>query len=145
MIFITGDHFMFRSSRAFLLFFSFLSSSLLHAQGLTGQLSGSVTDPSGASLATADVSVANVQNGQSRTVKTDQQGHFVVTELLPGTFTLEIAASGFKKYEQREIIISATERVTLPPIVMQVGALSDTVSVTTKLPWCRRKARNAPA
>ena len=123
---------MFRSSRAFLLFISFLSSSLLHAQGLTGQLSGSVTDPSGASLATADVSVANVQNGQSRTVKTDQQGHFVVTELLPGTFTLEIAASGFKKYEQREIIISATERVTLPPIVMQVGALSDTVSVTSE-------------
>ena len=110
--------------------FLLINPAAAFAQGLTGQLSGTIVDPSGASLASADISVANVQTGQSRTAKTDNQGHFLITELLPGTFTLEISASGFKKFEQREISISATERVVLPPITMQVGALSDTVSVT---------------
>ncbi|MDQ6677239.1 MAG: carboxypeptidase-like regulatory domain-containing protein, partial [Acidobacteriota bacterium] len=97
---------------------------------MTGQLSGSVTDPSGGAVANAEVIVANSQTAQSRAVKTDTQGHFVIPELLPGTFSLNITASGFKKYEQREVVISATERVTLPPIVMQVGAVNETVSVT---------------
>ncbi len=107
-----------------------LSQETARGQGLTGQLSGGVTDPSGGAVANADVVVTNSQTAQSRAVKSDNQGHFVIPELLPGTFTLSITASGFKKYEQREIMISATERVTLPPIVMQVGAVSDTVSVT---------------
>jgi len=107
-----------------------LSQETARGQGLTGQLSGGVTDPSGGSVANADVVVTNSQTAQSRAVKSDNQGHFVIPELLPGTFTLSITASGFKKYEQQEIMISATERVTLPPIVMQVGAVSDTVSVT---------------
>ncbi len=104
--------------------------ALVQAQGLTGQISGNITDPSGAALATADVSVSNPQTGQSRAAKTDNQGHFVIPELLPGIFNLEITASGFKKYEQREISVSATERVALPPITMQVGATSDTISIT---------------
>lgn len=102
----------------------------LRGQGLTGQLSGSVVDPSGAAVANADVQIANSQTGQTRSTKSDNQGHFVFTELLPGAFTLAISAAGFKKYEQQEISVTATERVTLPPIAMQVGALTETVSVT---------------
>ncbi|MDQ2900866.1 MAG: carboxypeptidase regulatory-like domain-containing protein, partial [Acidobacteriota bacterium] len=102
----------------------------VYGQGLTGQLSGSVTDPSGAAVANADVQITNSQTAQTRAAKSDNQGHFVFTELLPGTFTLAVSAPGFKKYEQREISVTATERVTLPPLSMQVGALNETVSVT---------------
>lgn len=100
------------------------------AQGLTGQLSGEVRDASGAAVANADVEVKAVETGQVRSIKSDTQGHYVFTELLPGTFTLAIGAPGFKRYEQTGISITATERVTLPPVEMQVGALTDTISVT---------------
>ena len=99
-------------------------------QGLTGRLSGSVTDPSGSAVVNATVEITNAAKAQTRTAKTDEQGHFVFNELLPGTFVLSVDASGFKKYEQREINITATERVTIPPISLQVGAVSETVSVT---------------
>src|SRR6185369_2914356 len=105
-------------------------SGVLFGQGLTGQISGIVTDPSGAAVVSADVQIMNKETGQTRATKSDTQGSFVFTQLLPGTFTLTVTASGFKKYEQPEVIVSATERVTLPSIAMQVGALTETISVT---------------
>ena len=60
----------------------------------------------------------------------DAQGRFVFHELLPGVFTLSASAKGFKKYEQQDIHVTATERLTLPAITMQVGAITETVSVT---------------
>jgi Carboxypeptidase regulatory-like domain len=102
----------------------------LFGQGLTGQLSGDLVDPSGASVAGANIQVSNLETGQNRSTKSDNQGHFVFTELLPRNFNLEIDAPGFKRVEQKGINVSSTERVTLPRITMQVGALTDTVSVT---------------
>jgi hypothetical protein len=107
-------------------------SASLFGQGLTGQLSGSVTDPSGSAVASASVQITNSAKAQTRSTKTDGQGHFVFTELLPGTFVLTIDAPGFKKFEQQEINVSATERVTLPSIALQVGEVSETISVTSE-------------
>jgi Carboxypeptidase regulatory-like domain len=104
----------------------------MFGQGLTGQLSGDLSDPSGASVANANIQVTNVETGQSRSAKSDGQGHFLFAELLPGNFLLEVDAPGFKKYEQKGINVSATERVTLPRITMQVGSLTETVSVTAE-------------
>jgi len=101
----------------------------LSAQGLTGQLSGSVTDASGGSIANANVQIVNSQTNQTRSAKTDNDGRFVFTEILPGTYSLTVDNSGFKKYEQTGISITATERVTLPAIALQVGAITETVSV----------------
>ncbi len=99
-------------------------------QGLTGQISGEIADPSGAAVPNAMVQVINSQIGQTRSTQPDNQGHFVIPELLPGTFTLSITAQGFKKYEQKDIVVTATERVTLPRITMQVGAITETISIT---------------
>jgi hypothetical protein len=55
------------------------------AQGLTGQISGSVTDSSGGSIANATVQVTNAQTSQSRSAMSDSDGRFVFAELLPGT------------------------------------------------------------
>jgi hypothetical protein len=116
-------------STAFLIM---LAGVCAFGQGLTGQLSGTVSDASGGTLAGAEVSVTNDLTGQARTVKTTNEGYFVFTELLPGAYSLAINAAGFKKYEQKSISISGNERVTLPPIVMQVGALTETISVSAE-------------
>src|SRR5882757_11144460 len=83
----------------------------LFGQGTTGQLSGTLTDSTGASVAAATVRLENKENGQQRTTTTDSSGRFTFTELVPGTFTLSAEASGFKKFEQSGIRVSASERV----------------------------------
>ncbi|MES4793133.1 MAG: hypothetical protein C4321_09280, partial [Chloroflexota bacterium] len=86
------------------------------AQGLTGQISGTVTDSNGAVVANASLTLTNLQTRQTRTTTSNGEGRFVFPELLPGTFTLKIEASGFKKFEQGDLVVSAAERVSLPPI-----------------------------
>src|SRR3954451_3933857 len=99
-------------------------------QGLTGQLSGTVTDPSGGAVANSAIQLTNAQTSQTRSTNTDNDGRFVFNELLPGTYSVRIENPGFKKFEQSGISVTATERVTLPAIALQLGAVSETVSVT---------------
>jgi hypothetical protein len=104
--------------------------SSLFGQGLTGQISGSVTDPSGGAVANSAVQLTNMQTSQTRSTNTDAGGRFVFTELLPGNYSISIENPGFKKYEQTGINVTAAERVTLPTIPLQLGAVSETVSVS---------------
>src|SRR5579872_5163478 len=106
-----------------------LSLASLYAQGLTGQLSGNIADSTGGVIAGAQVRIVSNETRQSRSASTNSEGHFIITELLPGTYSLEITANGFKKHEQKEVSLAANEHVTLPPIALEVGTLSETVSV----------------
>src|SRR4051794_11221253 len=108
--------------------FAFCAS--LFGQGLTGRLSGSVTDLSGGAVANSAVQLTNTQTSQTRSTNTDNDGRFVFNELLPGTYSVRIENPGFKKFEQSGISVTATERVTLPAIALQLGAVNETISVT---------------
>lgn len=109
-----------------------LSVATMNAQGLTGQISGTVLDPSGNVAPNARIELLNAGTSQTRAGATDALGSFVFTELLPGTYHLKIAVSGFKTYEQRDIVVTATERVVLRRIVLELGEISQTVSVTAE-------------
>jgi hypothetical protein len=98
-------------------------------QGLTGRISGSVVDSSGAAITKASVILTNTATGQLRDTETSDAGYFQVSELLPGTYDLTVNSKGFKKYEQKAIVVTATERVTISTITLQVGELTETVSV----------------
>ncbi len=111
---------------------SAIPAVMLHGQGLTGQVSGSVQDPSGTLVPGAAVELVNEGTGQVRTAKTDATGSFVLTQLLPGTYRLTVKAPGFKNYEQSGIVVTATERVVLRQISLELGAVSETVSVTAE-------------
>ncbi|HTF69084.1 MAG TPA: carboxypeptidase regulatory-like domain-containing protein, partial [Edaphobacter sp.] len=100
----------------------------LCGQGLTGQLSGTIADSSGGAVPGATVRATSSETGQQRSATTDTEGRFTFTELLPGNFTVSVEVGGFKKAEQ-SVRVSATERVTLPAIVLQVGSLDQTVAV----------------
>ena len=101
----------------------------LYAQGLTGQITGTVVDSSGSVLPGATVTVKNTGTQISRETTTDESGTFVVTDLLAGTYEVTVALNSFKTAVQTGIVLSATERLGLRPIVLEVGALSETVSV----------------
>jgi protocatechuate 3,4-dioxygenase beta subunit len=72
----------------------------LFGQGLTGSISGNVTDQTGAPVAGAEVTVTNVSTNQVRSVQSDATGDFVFTQLLPSNYKISVVSKGFKRYEQ---------------------------------------------
>jgi hypothetical protein len=103
-----------------------------HAQGLTGQISGVVTDSGGGVMPGATVTVKNVGTNLVRETTTGADGAFVITNLLAGTFDLNVTVQGFKPYEQKGIVLGATERLALQRIALEVGGLSEVVSVAAE-------------
>lgn len=99
-----------------------------NAQSVTGQLSGNVTDSSGAIVAGATVHLIDDLSQTDRSFHATN-GSFIFTGLVPGTYTLKILMPGFKTYEQKRITVAAQERVDLHEIALQVGDVATTVEV----------------
>src|SRR6266852_3053251 len=115
--------------KAFLIFAGlalFLAGSSL-AQTETGQISGVVTDPSGATVPKAKVTVSSAATGAARDTTTDDHGAYTVTHLLPGIYTVAVEAAGFSKMEQR-IEVTVGSKVDLN-FGLTVGATATTVEV----------------
>ncbi|MFB3828599.1 MAG: carboxypeptidase regulatory-like domain-containing protein [Bryobacteraceae bacterium] len=113
---------------AFVLLFSIPGWS----QIVTGSIAGSVEDPSGLSVPNAEVTLTQSATARARTMQTNEGGDFLFSGLDAGNYTLTISGSGFKKYERRDIILATGERLPLEPIRLEVGALTETVSVTAQ-------------
>jgi Carboxypeptidase regulatory-like domain len=102
------------------------------AQGLTAQISGVVTDTGGGVMPGATVTVKNVGTNATRETVTGADGAFVITNLLRGTFDLSVTVQGFKPYEQKGIVLDAAERLALRSIALEIGGLSEVVSVAAE-------------
>jgi hypothetical protein len=103
-----------------------------NAQGLTGQISGILTDPNGGVVPNAKIEVINAETARVVTTSSDSDGNFIVPQLLSGRYTLVITASGFKRFEQTGVILTANERVAVRRITLEVGDLNQTVTVTAE-------------
>src|SRR4051812_48809196 len=102
------------------------------AQGLTGQITGMVTDSGGGVMPGATVSIKNAGTNQVRESVTGADGTFQFPDLLAGTYDITVSVQGFKTYEQKGIVLGATERVALRQIALEVGQLQETVTVTSE-------------
>jgi Carboxypeptidase regulatory-like domain/TonB dependent receptor len=103
------------------------------AQSNAGRISGSVTDQSGASVANATVAVTNVQTGVARNLATDQSGQYAAPDLIPGTYTVHVAVTGFKTVDRRDIVLE-TGRDVRVDIQLSPGEVTQTVEVTCAVP-----------
>jgi hypothetical protein len=99
------------------------------AQVTTGSLTGSVTDPSGAIVPSATVTVKNNATGSERTATTDDQGTFAIPSVEPGQYSVSVEAAGFKKALATNVIVEVSKpsRVT---ITLEVGSVTEVVTVT---------------
>src|SRR2546426_9263083 len=75
----------------------------------TGSLSGTVTDPTGAVIANASVTVKNIATNQEFTTQTNDNGNFSVPSLATGAYSATITAPGFKKAEVTGIKIDVSK------------------------------------
>lgn len=95
-------------------------------------ITGTVTDPTGAVIPGATVTVINQETNVQTTTTTDNSGNFNVPYLAPGTYTVNVerAASGFAKYSKTNVVVSTAQTVQVE-IRMQVGGAAETVTVTS--------------
>ena len=109
----------------------FVSVSFASAQNIySGCWSGSVTDPSGAVVSGATVTLHNTDtNTDIVTVKTGSNGNYAASELPLGPYTVTVKAAGFKAYVASGVVLHIGEQRTLD-IKLEVGQVSETVTVT---------------
>jgi hypothetical protein len=113
----------------FLFSLLFASSSLLFAQSDAGTIRGSVTDEQGAKVPGARVTVTNAETAYTRSQKTDAGGNYVFESLPIGTYTLAVAAQGFKTFQEKDIVLHVSDNLTVDS-QLKVGTVTETVEVT---------------
>ncbi len=99
------------------------------AQGTNGSLTGQVTDPTGAAVVGAAVSLTDVDTNFVQTAKTDGTGVYVFTLVQPGNYALTITAMGFAEYVQKGVVINANLYAT-QNVHLEVAKTGETVTVT---------------
>jgi len=109
-----------------------VSAASLHAQGY-GTISGTVSDPSGAVIASATVTATQTQTGRQTIVASGKNGDFVFPVLPPSGYSLTVSAKGFQLYSQTGITLQADQALTVN-VALQIGSASQTVSVSADAP-----------
>jgi len=100
-------------------------------QAVFGSIAGTVTDPSGANVANAKVTVVDQGKGTTDQATTNESGNYNVTHLIPDSYTVRIEAPGFKVIEFKDIAVSA-DTATRIDGQFQVGSASERVEVTAE-------------
>jgi len=103
-------------------------SQPLHAQVLYGSVSGTVSDPSGAVVPGAQITIVNDTTGFTRTGTTDPAGLYRLLDIPEGTYTLTASASGFQVVKQTGLTVAIGQE-NLQDIKMTVGSTTQEVTV----------------
>jgi hypothetical protein len=108
-----------------------LSASVSVAQTPTGQISGRVTDSSGAVMPGVDVTITQTATGLVRTVVTNESGQYVVPSLPVGPYRLEAALQGFRTFVQSNIVLQVNANLVVDA-QLSLGELNETITVTSR-------------
>jgi len=115
---------------AILVLFLGLTSVAFGQEETAATVSGQVTDSTGAAIPGATVTIANDTTRFERKVQTNDDGGYVITPLIPGTYTLTAEQTNFKKYVQTGLTLNAKDRRQLN-IVLEAGNITESVTVTS--------------
>jgi hypothetical protein len=110
-----------------------LFSLSIWAQGPTGQIIGTVTDPSGGLIAGAAVTITNTGTNVQRAVTTNSSGIYDAPALPPGVYSVKVAMSGFRS-EDRTNIELQVDQVARLDFSLQVGNVAETLEVRAAAP-----------
>ncbi len=98
------------------------------AQSTFGTILGAVTDSSGAVIAAAKVTITNQGENIARDYTSDSVGNYEAVNLKAGLYTVTAEASGFKKFQQRDLLLDARQTLRIN-VVLEVGQVTEQVTV----------------
>jgi hypothetical protein len=110
-----------------------LTAHYAAGQETRGSIQGRVLDPSQAPVASATVVVENVEMATTTRLTTNQTGYYEANLLLPGSYRVTAEAGGFKQTVREGVVLPLGTRLEVD-LVLQIGAVSETVSVTAQAP-----------
>src|SRR5713101_2252634 len=113
---------------------SVLSADAIWAQGeTTSAVVGSVSDPTGAAIAGAKVTIRSTDNGLSRSVKTDNAGRFNFPQLKPGPYSVKVEADQFEALENDTVLAGLGQKQTVD-FTLKIATANQNVTVTDVAP-----------
>ncbi len=118
-----------RLLRIFLAILAITLSQFATGQTFTSSISGIVTDPTGASIANANVELKNMATNDVRSDTTHDDGSYQFSNLNPGTYQITVTAPGFKTYIQQNLVLQAQIASTVN-VSLEVGGTTEKVEVT---------------
>jgi Carboxypeptidase regulatory-like domain/TonB dependent receptor len=112
-----------------------LLSGMIWAQGVgaSGDIKGTVTDPSGAVVTNATVTATDVEKGIKHTVATDNNGQYRLTGMPPATYSVSVSKSGFQPEVAKNVVVTLGQTSTVD-FPMKVSQVSEQIEVTTEPP-----------
>jgi hypothetical protein len=108
-------------------------ATLLFGQVITGTISGTVKDSSGAVLPGTSVQIRNTDTGVGRTATTDARGYYTASNISPGNYEVSATISGFQTEVRRGIMVNVGQASVID-FTLQVGAVTERVEVTAEAP-----------
>jgi hypothetical protein len=114
------------------------------AQRDLATLAGTVTDSSGGVVANAKVTITETDTNEAYEITTNSRGEFVRPALKAATYTVSVTAPGFKKSEQKDLILTPGQR-TEANITLTVGDIGQTVEVTASAPLLQTESTQVGA
>ena len=93
----------------------------------TGTITGTITDPSGATVRGTSITLTNTTAKTSRTVTSDSNGHYLADNLTPGNYELEATATGFQKQQLAVTVVPSQQNQA--NLTLNVGSVSEAVTV----------------
>src|SRR5581483_8395186 len=119
--------------KAFSLLFFFLLIGQLPGQTTTGSVSGSVSDSSGARIASATVRLINVATNEARTAVSSASGDYVFPSVPAGNYIVEAESSGFRTERRAGIRLDVNQNARVD-FTLQIGQATQVVQVTSDAP-----------
>jgi Carboxypeptidase regulatory-like domain/TonB dependent receptor len=110
-----------------------LGSASTYAQTATGEVSGTVTDQTGAAIPQASVTLSSENTSVNRTAVSNQDGRFIFTNVLTGSYSVRVQASGFKETEQTNVTVQVNQIVALN-YALSIGSVAEKVEVAGAAP-----------
>jgi len=111
----------------------FICASMTMGQAATGTFLGTVKDPSGQSVPQAKITIRNVDTGATRVVTSGEDGSFRVPQMPIGNYEIRTEHDGFSTHVLSGVSLTVGQEAVIN-VVMQLGSLNQTVSVTGEAP-----------
>src|SRR5262249_11783057 len=119
---------MYQRTRGITLLLAVILPLSMSAQRTTSSISGTITDPAGASVPDAQVRATATSTGSVFNATTNAEGFYIITQLAPDTYTVRVEKAGFQLHVAADVVLQVNRPVTMN-VTLQVGSPNQTVTV----------------